>query len=72
MTVRKRVKSSCEPMRQRIERLYFYFNISSKMNSTEGFSNTKFMSNVCFAGRKAKGGCRTWKPEASDSSGWFC
>ena len=55
-----------------LKRLSFYFNVSSKMNSTEGFSNTKLTSNVRFAGRKVKGGCRTWKPEASDSSGWFC
>lgn len=62
MTVRKRVKGHVNQWGKELKRLYFYFNMSSKMNSTEGFSNTEVTSNLCFAGRKAKDGRRAWKP----------
>lgn len=40
------------------------------MNSTEGFSNTEVMSNLCFAGRKAKDDGEHGNLEASDGLWW--
>lgn len=72
MIVRKRVKGHVNQWGKELKSLYFYFNMSSKMNSTEGFSNTEFMSNLCLLGERWRMVVEHGNLEASDSSGWFC
>lgn len=55
MTVTKSVKDHGTQRDKASKRLLFHFSISSKMNSSDRFPNTKYMSNLCSAGRKIKG-----------------